>query len=244
MSKGFLPRFIPICGFSSQVHLSSFINFGFILTTWIIVWGVSTKHKYALVSTKNLACVRKANLTQDEAKSLEEISFVFNEWWPIHPWSLFKEGGGDFVLVNQLAIAMLWPTTCNGKTIWNTMPFKLWNNIIINGRLFVFFKQLWTHNWRFLHLGMDKSTTFYLVVFQIQGSMSYNWEFPSLQLLGFCDYGCKFVGWVKKHVPCKQLYYVLQHVMFCGEFEYFIHFPIWNTCDVVQCLLACVIISH
>jgi len=100
----------------------------------------------------------------------------------------------DFVLVNQLAIAMLWPTTCNGKTIWNTMPFKLWNNIIINGRLFVFFKQLWTHNWRFLHLGMDKSTTFYLVVFQIQGSMSYNWEFPSLQLLGFCGYVISLLG--------------------------------------------------
>jgi hypothetical protein len=140
----------------------------------------------------------RANFTQDEVKYLEEISFVLDEWWPIHPLSLFKGGGGgDFVLVNQLAIAMSWPTTCNGKTIWNTMPFKFWNNIIINGRLLVFFKQLWTHNWRFLHLGMDKSTTFDLVLFHMQGSMSYNWEFPNIQLFGFRGYGCKSVGWVK-----------------------------------------------
>jgi hypothetical protein len=27
----------------------------------------------------------------------------------------------------------------------------------------------------------------------------------------------------RKWVPCKQMYYVLQQVMFCGQFEIFIH---------------------
>jgi hypothetical protein len=26
-------------------------------------------------------------------------------------------------------------------------------------------------------------------------------------------------------MPCKYLYYVLQHMMFCGKFKNFIHFP-------------------
>jgi hypothetical protein len=39
-----------------------------------------------------------------------------------------------------------------------------------------------------------------------------------------------------KWVPCKHMYYVLQHVMFCGEFEIFIYFQTWN-CDDVYCLL-------
>jgi hypothetical protein len=37
-------------------------------------------------------------------------------------------------------------------------------------------------------------------------------------------------------VPYKHLYYELQDVMFCGEFEIFIHFPIWS-CDEVYHLL-------
>ncbi len=45
-------------------------------------------------------------------------------------------------------------------------------------------------------------------------------------------------------MPYKHQYYVLQHVMFCGEFEDFVHLPNWNACDVIQRLLACVISSH
>jgi hypothetical protein len=41
----------------------------------------------------------------------------------------------------------------------------------------------------------------------------------------------------RKWVPCKHMYYVLQHVMFCGEFEDFIHFPTWS-CDEVLHLLV------
>ncbi len=32
-----------------------------------------------------------------------------------------------------------------------------------------------------------------------------------------------------KWVPCEHIYYVLQHVMFCGQFESFIHFQLGIT---------------
>jgi len=38
-------------------------------------------------------------------------------------------------------------------------------------------------------------------------------------------------------VSCKHVYYELQHVMLCGEFENFINFPTWS-CDEVRCLLV------
>ncbi len=37
-------------------------------------------------------------------------------------------------------------------------------------------------------------------------------------------------------MTCKYLYYVLQHMMFCGKFENFIHFPTWSY-DVICRLL-------
>jgi hypothetical protein len=40
-----------------------------------------------------------------------------------------------------------------------------------------------------------------------------------------------------KWVPCKQTYYVLQHVMYCGQFEIFIHF-LTLSCNEVHGLLA------
>jgi hypothetical protein len=37
-------------------------------------------------------------------------------------------------------------------------------------------------------------------------------------------------------VQCKHLYHILQY-MYCGQFENFIHYPMWNW-DEVQRLLA------
>jgi hypothetical protein len=45
------------------------------------------------------------------------------------------------------------------------------------------------------------------------------------------------LGWWGKRVPCKHMYFELQHVMFCGEFENFVHFPTWS-CDEVRYLLV------
>jgi hypothetical protein len=50
------------------------------------------------------------------------------------------------------------------------------------------------------------------------------------------------LGKCGKWVPSKHMYYVLQHVMFCGRFESFIHFLTWN-CDEVCHLLVCSLAS-
>jgi len=69
-------------------------------------------------------------------------------------------------------------------------------------------------------------------------------NFPTYNYLDFVAMVVSLLDEWNKQVPCKHLYYVLQHVMFCGEFEDFIHFLTWNTCDVIQHLLAYAIISH
>jgi hypothetical protein len=37
-------------------------------------------------------------------------------------------------------------------------------------------------------------------------------------------------------MQCKHIYYILQHVMHCGQLEEFIHCPSWNW-NEVQCLI-------
>jgi len=44
------------------------------------------------------------------------------------------------------------------------------------------------------------------------------------------------LGQRRKWVPYKFLYYELQDVMFCGEFEIFIHFPTWSYDEVCHLL--------
>ncbi len=44
------------------------------------------------------------------------------------------------------------------------------------------------------------------------------------------------LGQRRKWVPYKLLYYELQDVMFCGEFEIFIHFPTWSYDEVCHLL--------
>jgi hypothetical protein len=61
-------------------------------------------------------------------------------------------------------------------------------------------------------------------------------DFPACNCLDFVEMISNSLGWWGKWVPCKHMYYVLQHVLFCGEFESSIHFPTWN-CDEVRCLL-------
>jgi hypothetical protein len=58
--------------------------------------------------------------------------------------------------------------------------------------------------------------------------------------LGFVNVVASSLGQWRKWVHYKHLYYELQDVMFCGEFEIFIHFPTWN-CDEVCHLLDCAI---
>jgi hypothetical protein len=58
--------------------------------------------------------------------------------------------------------------------------------------------------------------------------------------LGFVSVVASLLGQWGKWVLYKHLYYELQDIMFCGEFEIFIHFPTWS-CDEVCHLLDCAI---
>jgi hypothetical protein len=61
-------------------------------------------------------------------------------------------------------------------------------------------------------------------------------KFPTCICLDFVGMVANSLGRSMKRVPCKHLYYVLQHVMFFEEFKNFIHFPPWS-CDGVCHLL-------
>jgi hypothetical protein len=63
-------------------------------------------------------------------------------------------------------------------------------------------------------------------------------NFPTCICLDFVAMIFSSLGQQREWVPCKHIYYVLQHVMFCGQFESFIHFPTWS-CDEVHHLLNC-----
>jgi hypothetical protein len=58
-----------------------------------------------------------------------------------------------------------------------------------------------------------------------------------MPLFGFCNYDFNSLGQQGMWVLYKQMYYVLQHVTFCGEFENFIHFPTWSYDEVCQLLV-------
>jgi len=67
-------------------------------------------------------------------------------------------------------------------------------------------------------------------------------NFRTCICLGFMSMVASLLGQWRKWVPSKLLIYELQDVMFCGEFEIFIQFPIWS-CDEVCHLLDHVIDS-
>jgi hypothetical protein len=66
-------------------------------------------------------------------------------------------------------------------------------------------------------------------------------NFLACTCLDFITMTSSVLGHRKKWVPCKHMHYVLQHVMFCGQFESFIHFPTLS-CDEVHRLLDCDVI--
>ncbi len=50
-------------------------------------------------------------------------------------------------------------------------------------------------------------------------------KFPTCTCLDFVGMVANSLGQSTKKVPCKHLYYVLQHVMFFEDLKIFIHFP-------------------
>jgi hypothetical protein len=113
------------------------------------------------------------------------------------------------------------------------------NHFITNGRLTNFLTWLWPivggfYIWIWMKVCKILSNAVpnqrqYEVT--IGNFMSFIW-FDFVAMLS-CSW-----GWQGKWVPCKHIYYVLQHVMFCGEFENSIHFPTWSCNEfVVYCFM-------
>ncbi len=97
------------------------------------------------------------------------------------------------------------------------------NNITIGGRLVGIQWFLSNHHWRFLHLIMDESIRFYVARLQIKRNMKLQLRISQLcTCMDFVTMVSSSLGKQGKWVPCKHMYYVLQHVMFCAQVEIFI----------------------
>jgi hypothetical protein len=112
------------------------------------------------------------------------------------------------------------------------------NYTIIGGRLVDFLWPSSSHRWRFVLLVMDEFIRFDVMKLQIKGNIKLQLgTSPVYICMDFVTMLLGSLGKHKKWVPCKHMYYVLQHVMFCDRFENFIHFSTWNR-DEVCCLLV------
>jgi len=111
------------------------------------------------------------------------------------------------------------------------------NHFIINGRQISLLTWLWP-------VVGGSYTWIWTKVYKILSNADPNQRQYEVTIGNFLTFICfDFVtillgswGRQRKWVPCKHIYYVLQHVMFCGEFEIFIHFPTWS-CNEFCCLL-------
>jgi hypothetical protein len=157
-------------------------------------------------------------------------------------WSLF--GGETSIPINRLVDEMSWPTTHNGKVVRWTIPFKM-SNLHYNQ---------WEVGWVFeatinppLKVLLHGYGRIYKIIFG-QNPPQKKYEitignFPTCICLDFVIMISSLLGWARgKWAPCKHMYCVLYYVMFCGEFEIFIHFPTWS-CDEAHCLLTCNVTS-
>ncbi len=177
----------------------------------------------------------ETNFTQNEIKSLKKKRFVLNRWQSIFLRSLF--GGKSSILINRPMNEMSWPTSCNGKVVCHRMPFKMINlhyslwgigqflEVIVNPPLEV---PLPRYGWIYKILfSQNPNKKQYEITIR---------NFPACTCLDFVAMISNSSGWPKKWVPCKHMYCVLQHVMFCGQFKSFIHF-LTSNCDEVRRLL-------
>jgi hypothetical protein len=156
------------------------------------------------------------------------------------PWSLF--GGESSIFINRLLDEMLWPTSRNGKVVRCTVPFKMSNlhyNWWEGGRLLIatinppLEVPLPWYEWIYKMLfGQNRNKKQYEVIIG---------NFFACTCLDFVTMISSLLGQRRKWVPCEHMYYVLQHVIFCGQFESFIDFPTWS-CDEIRHLLKCDVI--
>jgi hypothetical protein len=165
------------------------------------------------------------------------VGFVLNRQWPIIPQSLFEKENS--VPINRLMDEMSWPTSPNGKVVCCRVPFKMSNlhynrwevgqllEATINPSLEV---PLLKYGWIYkIMSGQNPNKKQYEVTIR---------NFLACTCLDFVAMIYSSLGWRRKWVPYKHMYYVLHHVIFCVQLENFIHFPTWSY-DEIHCLLDC-----
>jgi hypothetical protein len=129
----------------------------------------------------------------------------------------YLEGGGKSILINRLVDEMLWPTSHNAKVVRHIVPFKL-SNLHYN----------WSKaGWLLeaivnppLEVPPPRYGWIYKILFD-QNPNKKQYEatignFLGCTSLDFVAMTSNLLGWWGKWVPYKHMYYVSQHVMFCG----------------------------
>jgi hypothetical protein len=127
-------------------------------------------------------------------------------------WSLFR--GESSIPINRPVDEMSWPTSCNGKVVHQMVPFKLSNphynlweaswlfEVTINSPLKVSPPEYgWTHKILFCQNRNKK---------QYEVTIG---NFPTCTCLNFVTMMSNLLGWQRKWVPFKHMYYVLYIVV-------------------------------
>jgi hypothetical protein len=157
---------------------------------------------------------------QDEIKSFEETRFDLNKQQPIFPQNIFK--AENCILINR---EMLWPTTRNGKVVCQIIHSRCQIYTTIDQRLADFLKKLLTHHLEVPPLGYGQINK--ILSSQNPNKRQFEIIIKNFLACTYLDFVTMISNYLRqgKWVPCKHMYYFLEHVMFCGEFEIFIHFP-------------------
>jgi hypothetical protein len=130
-------------------------------------------------------------------------------------WSLFRKENS--IPINRLMDEMLWPTSHNGKAICCMVPFKV-SNLHYNW---------WEASWLLeviINPPLEVPLPRYGRIYKILPSQNPNKKQYEITIGNFLACTClDFVAmmfnslhWQGKWVHYKHMYYVLQHVMFCG----------------------------
>jgi hypothetical protein len=138
-----------------------------------------------------------------------------NNWQLMFLQSRFKNENS--IPINRPMHEMSWPTSHNGKAIHSMVPFKMLN--------------LYYNRWgtsrlleTILSPPLEVPPPIYGWIYKILFGQNPNKKqyeiiignFLACTCLDFVTMMSSLLGWRGKWVPYKHMYYVLQHVMFCG----------------------------
>ncbi len=143
------------------------------------------------------------------------MGFVLNRQRLIFAQSLFR--GESSIPINRLVDEMSWPTSHDGKVVCCRVPFKMSNlhyNQWEDGQLL---EAIINPS---LEAPLPRYGRIYKIMFG-QNPKKKQYEitirnFLACICLDFVTMIYSSLGQRRKWVPCKHIYYVLHHVIFCG----------------------------